>query len=101
MKRQLGIAYFTFGGGRRGRERGRRAGESGGERVPVSRPGPLAGHRAPRKSPRPREATPTRGGRGAGRSGTAVAWARPAAPSIRRSPGLASGSVCGNYLLIS
>lgn len=45
MKRQLGIAYFTFGGGRRGRERGRRAGESGGERVPVSRP------RAPRWAP--------------------------------------------------
>ena len=35
------------------------------------------------------------------RTGRADAWALPAAPSIRRSLGLASRSVCGNYLLIS
>lgn len=82
-----------------------KAGESRGRGSRLSAPTPLPP--APRLAPgspevfAAREATPAGRAQRAGRTGTAAAWAPPAAPSIRRSPGLASGGVCGNYLLIS
>lgn len=100
-KRTAWKSTFYFweqeGGGKQGR------GEAEGSRCQAPHPLPPRPSLAPGSPevPEAQEATPAGRAQRAGRTGTAAAaWARVAAPSIRRSLGLASGGVCGNYLLI-